>query len=125
MAKHFNANEFAGGTANLFGFNRLCNRFNLLECEFPSEHHNVSKLREKAKRLDVRNIKLRGQMHFQPDFSAVTHHSHIGGDDGINPCGLGGVENFTHLTALFIVNDGVDGEVTLNAMLFANARDFF
>ena len=63
-------------------------------------------------------------MHLHPHTVAIGHHRHIAGNDGRDVGLAGSVHNLVHRLDVLTVDDGVHGEVGLNAVLLTGLRDF-
>ena len=54
----------------------------LLHLQFASQHHHIGKLGIETQGLDVGDVELRGEVHFETNLSAIGHDRHVGGNDG-------------------------------------------
>ena len=95
----------------------------LLHVQLTGEDADIGKLAVELQGLDIGDIELRRQVHFHALLAAVDHHGDIGGDDGADTGLHGGVDDLVHRRHVLVVDDRVDSEIGLDAMLVAGLRD--
>ena len=57
-------------------------------------------------------------MHLLSYLPAVLHHSDVAGDDSRDARLVGGIDNLAHQRQVFTVDNGVDRQIALHAVLF-------
>ena len=62
-------------------------------------------------------------MHLLPHLVTIGHHGHIRGDDGRDASLLGSINDLMHQGDVLTIDDGVDGEITLDTVSIALACD--
>ena len=62
-------------------------------------------------------------MHLHAHLAAVSHHGHVGGDDGRHTGSHGGINDLMHRVHVLVVDDGVDRQIGLDAMRTAGRHD--
>ena len=88
----------------------------LVHVQFACQHDDIGKLRIEAQGLDVRDVQLGGEVHLLSHLITIGHHGHVGGDDGRDAGLLGSVDDLVHQGDVLAVDDGIDGEVALDAV---------
>ena len=116
VAEHLYPYELAPRAADLLALDDVVDVAHLGEIEFTSQHHDVGKAGVEAEGLGVADVELRAEVYLLPDGVAVAHHGHVAGDDGRDAGVVGGIDNLAHERHVLVVDDGVDGEVALNAV---------
>ena len=114
VAEHLDAHGAAGGSAEVFADDAAVDLRHLVQVEFARQHHDVGIAGIEAQGLGVGDVELGGEVHLLPDVVAVGQDGHVGGDDGRDAGGPGGVADAAHQGQVVLVDDGVDGEVTLH-----------
>ena len=95
----------------------------LLERQLAGQHHRVGPLREELHGLGVGDVALRGDMHLLADAAGVEDGREVGGDDGVDPLGLGPVDDGVHVGQLVFVDDRVDRQIGFDACGMGRADD--
>ena len=124
MAEHFYAYQFPLGAADgLFLYLPVYLR-HLVQVEFPGQDHHIREAGVETQSLNVRDIELGGEVNFHSFALAIVHHRYVacyhGGDSRFH----GGIYNLAHGRQVLIVNDRVDGEIGLDAVLRASLGYF-
>ena len=58
-------------------------------------------------------------MYLHTDTTCIEHRGDIGSDDGGDPSILSGIDDTTHELEVFVIDNRIDGEVALDAVLTA------
>ena len=119
MAEHLDAHLPALRTADVFLGHLTVNLRHLTQIEFTGKHHDIGKLRIEFQRLGIADVELRGEVHLLAHRAAVGHHCHVAGDDRRDACLMGGIDDGTHGGDVVIIDDGVEREIGLDAVLLA------
>ena len=123
VAEHLNADELARGAADMLLTDLTVDICHLIHIQFTGEHHDIGKLGVEAQGLDVGDVELCREMHLLPYPITIGHHSHVGGNHSRDVSGLGCIDNLMHQGDILAVDDGIDGEVALDAMLTTSLGD--
>src|SRR5690554_2892102 len=123
MTEHLDADEFAGRSFYLLLHDISMDGCHLFQVQFPRQYHHVGILAVKLQRLGVGNIELGGEVHLHPDAPGVHQHRHVGRDDGRQVGLLRGIHHLPHQLHVFVVDDGVHGEVAFYTLVPADLRD--
>ena len=62
-------------------------------------------------------------MYLQAYLTAILDGSHIGSDDSVDTRRLGGIQRLAHGVKVLLIQDDIEGEVTLYSSLPADAAD--
>ena len=62
-------------------------------------------------------------MYLQANLATVLYGRHIRGYDGVNPRRLGGLQRLAHRIQVLLIQDDIEGKVTLHPRLAAYAAD--
>ena len=92
----------------------------LIHIQLTCQDHDIGELRIEAQGFDIGDIKLGGEVHFDPDAAGVEHGSHVGSDDGGDLGSLGSIDNFAHQAQVFVIDNSIDREVALHAVVTAD-----
>ena len=95
----------------------------LLERELAGQHHRVGPLCEEFHRLGVRDVALGRDVDLDPHAARIEDCREVGGDDGVDPFGAGAVDDGMHVGHFVLVDDGVDRQVGLHAVLVGRGDD--
>ena len=123
MAEHLDAHTLSAWSAHILLFYLPGNLGHLCEIELTCQHHHIGKLCIEFQRLYITDVELGGEMHFLTDAAAVVHHGDITGDNGSDARLVCGIDDGVHGVDVLAVDDGVDGEVGLDAMSLALGGD--
>ena len=123
MAEHLYAHRLAGRAADLLPLYLIVDVAHLLHVQFTGQHADVGKLSIELQCLHIADVELSGEVHLHAYLAAIDHHGDIGGDDSRNAGLTGCVDDGVHRGHVLVIDDGVDGEIGLHAMLVADARD--
>ena len=80
----------------------------LIHIQFARQDYDVRKLRIELQGFGVRDIQLRGEVHFLTDAVGVLHDRDIAGDDSIYTYGVGFIHYLTHQRQVFGIHNGID-----------------
>ena len=119
VAEHLDADGVAVGTKDVSLRNLRVDVSHLVHVKLTRKHHHVGKLSVELQCLGVADIELCGEMHLHTLLPAVCHHSHVGSDDSRNLRLIGSVDDVVHKLHVLVIDDGVDGKITLHAVLGA------
>ena len=106
--------QLALGPSDVVVANELGNLRHLPQRQFAGSDNHIGEASIVAHSLDVRDVALGGDMHFDANLISIGDDGHIGGDDGADTSLAGGMEKVMHLGDLIVVDDSVDGEVGAN-----------
>ena len=95
----------------------------LFQVQFAGEHHDVSPLAVVAYCLAVAHVDLGGNMHLHTDTAGKQDGRHIAGDNGTHLGIASGSDDLAHVVHILVIDNGIDREVTLHAMLAAPCSD--
>ena len=98
------------------------NVFYLVEIEFPRQHHHIGEPGIEAQALNIGDAELGGDVHLEADLTAVCYGCHIGGDDGIHPGILCGIERLLHVRNIFRIKADVQGKIAFDSGFTADTR---
>ena len=62
-------------------------------------------------------------MHLLPHLAAIGHHRHIAGNDRRDASLVSSIDNLVHQGDILAIDDGVNGEIALDAMRIAGLRN--
>ena len=124
MAEHFDANQLALRAFDLFLLDYVVDFTHLLQVEFTSQHHHIGKTSIEFQRLSITDIELGRKMHFLTYLVTIRHHCYIGCNHRTDACFLGRIDNGTHQFHIFIIDNRIDSEITLDTMFITNLSDF-
>ena len=124
VGEHFYTDPLPRRAADVFGNDGLVDGLHLLQVQLPGQHHHIGPLRIETQGLYVGNAQLRGDMHLQADFPAVQDAGHVGGDDGIHPGGLGGVQRFVCCLEIFSEKGDIQRHIAADAICATDAHNF-
>jgi len=91
----------------------------LVHVEFTGQHAHVGKPGIELQGLYIGDIELGGEVHLHAHLTAIGHYGHVGGNDGRHAGLLGGIYDLPHGVEVLVVDNGVDGEIALDAVLVA------
>ena len=123
MAEHLDAHKVATRSAHVLFLYLPRDFCHLGKIEFACQHHDIGKLRIELQCLDIADVELGREVHFLSDAAAVGHHGDVAGDDGGNARLMGSIYDGVHVVDVFAIDDGIDGEVGLDAMCLALGSD--
>jgi len=115
VGEKFKPYPFAGWTAQILLLNFLPKSGNLFERKFAGQHNRVGIAGEKFQGLEVGDIGLDGNMHFEADRAGILNGRDICGDDCGDPCGFCGIAQGVHLLHFVIVDNRIERQITFNA----------
>ena len=116
MTEHLDAHGLSMWTTDILLHYLPVYLRHLVEVQLAGQHHHIGKVGIEAQGLDIGNIELGGEVYLLPYLGAVGHHRHIGGDDGADASLVCGIHHLPHRGHVAIVDDGVEGEIRLDAM---------
>ena len=116
VTEHLYPHQFAHRTLNLLFLDSFIDFPYLFQVQFTRQYHYIGKLRIELQCLHVTDVQLGRKVYFLPHLIAVSHHRYIGGNHRADTGFLGRIDNPTHQFQVFIINNGVDGEVTLHSV---------
>ena len=125
MAEHLDADLLSRRPADMLFLHLTEDVSHLLHVQLTRQHHDIGKLGIEAQGLDVGDVELGGEVHLLSHAVAIGHHSHIAGDDGRDTCLMGSVDDLMHQGDILAINDGVDREIALDAMLLTSGGHLF
>ena len=59
-------------------------------------------------------------MYFLPHLATISHYRHIRSNHGTDACLLSRIHNGTHQSNIFIINNGIDRKIALDAMFITD-----
>ena len=119
VAEHLDAHQLSAGAADVFVDDVAVDFLHLFQVELACQDDDVGEAGVEAQGLDIGDVELRGEVDFLSDAVAVVHDGDVGGDDGRDARLACGVADVAHEGDVFVVDDGVDGEVALHAVRVA------
>ena len=123
VAEHLDADALPLGTADVLLLDAPMDGSHLVEVEFAGQHYHIGKLGIELQRLDVGDVQLGAQVYLLTNAVAVGHHRHITGDNSRDTGLLGGIDDGVHLFDVLAIDDGVDREIRLDAMISTGLGD--
>ena len=122
VAEHLDADGVAVWSDDVSLRNLRVDVSHLVHVKLTCKHHHVGKLSVELQCLGVADIELCGEMHLHTLLPAVCHHSHIGSDNSRNLRLISGIYDVVHKLHVLVIDDGVDGKITLHAVLGARGN---
>ena len=123
MTEHFNAHQLSVGSADVLLLYLLEDISHLVHVQLACQHHHVGKLSIELQSLSVADVELCRQMNLLSDFTTVRHDSHVRRNDSRNLSLLGSIDYLVHQLHILVVDDGVDGQIALHAVLGTDSSD--
>ena len=123
MAEHLDANLLAHRTTDVLAHDFLVDMLHLVHVQLTCQDRNIRKASIKLQSLGIGDVQLSGEMHFLSHLIAIAHHSHITGDDCRDASLLGSIDDFLHRGNVVVIDDGIDSEIGLDAMLIASSSN--
>ena len=120
MGEHLNTNWLACRANDGLLNDRLVDGSDLIHVQLTRQDHDVGELRIEAQGFDIGDIQLGGEVHFDPNATSIEHGSHVRSDDGGDLGSLGRINNLAHQAQVFVINNGIDREVTLHPVVTAD-----
>ena len=117
MTEHLNAHQLSVGSADVLLLYLLEDISHLVHVQLTCQHHHVGKLGVELQRLGIADVELCRQMNLLSDFTTVRHDSHVRRNDSRNLSLLGSIDYLAHQLYVLVVDDGVDGQIALHAVL--------
>ena len=114
VREHLDTERLALGPPQIARADAVGNRAHLSEAQLACQHDDIGVLRVKGDGLDIRQIELSGYVHLQPDAAGVENGGLIRRDHGIDPLAPGPVHDPAHLGQILVVEDRIDGQVSLD-----------
>ena len=96
MTEHLDPDQLSASTTDVLLLDIFVYRSYLLHIQFSRQDNDIRKLRIELQRLRVRNIQLRGQMHFLADTVGILHHSNIARNNSVHTYCVCLVHDLTH-----------------------------
>ncbi|CDD47439.1 unknown [Bacteroides sp. CAG:875] len=124
VTEHFNTNQVTHRSLDLLFLDGIVYLAHLLEIQLAGQHHHIGKAGVKLQRFRIADVQLGRKMHLLSHLVTVSHHGHISCNDGTDAGFLGRIHNLTHQCNILVVNDGIDGQVTLHPVFLAHLGDF-
>lgn len=124
MAEHLDAHRGSRRAADVLLFDGAVDMGHLPQVELAGEDNDVGKLGIELQGLNVGDVELRGEMDFLTDLAAIDEDGDVGGDDGGDAGIVGGVADAVHEFDVFVVDDGVDRQITLDTVFATHGGDF-
>ena len=121
MAKHLDTDLHPRRSADMLGLYLTEDLSHLLHIQLTRQHDDISKLRIELQGFNIGDIQLCGEMHLLPHLITIGHHRHIRGNDGRDASLLGGIDDLMHQGNVLAVDNRIDGEITLDAMLITQS----
>ena len=116
VAEHLYAHGLAAGSADgLLGYLAV-DVGHLVEVELACEHHHIGEMGVETQGFDVGDVELRGQVNLHSNLAAVGHNGHVAGYHRRDMGFEGGIDDGSHHADVVVVDDGVDGEIGLDAV---------
>ena len=123
VTEHLYADLFPAWAANVFCLYLTVYLRYLVHVQFAGEYYDIGKLRIEAQGLDVRDVQLGGEVYLLSHLITIGHHGHIRCDDGGDARLFGSIDDLVHQGDVLAIDDGVDGEVALDAVCLALLGD--
>ena len=123
MAEHLEPDALAVRPTDVVLADEIGDSLHLLQVQFAGEDHNVGPLGIVAHGLAVAHVDLGGDVHLHADVAGKQDGGHVAGDDGAHLGVAGGGDNLVHVVDVLVIDDGVDRQVTLHAVLVAPLGD--
>ena len=123
MTEHLNTNLLAHRTTDILLLYLFVDMLHLIHIQFTSQHRNISKAGIELQRFRIGNIQLGRKMNLLAHFITIAHHSHITCDDSRDASLLSSIDNLLHRGNIIIIDNGIDGEISLDTMLIAGSSD--
>ena len=123
VTEHLDADLFPAWAANVLCLYFTIDLGYLVHIQLACQYYDIGKLGIELQGLDVRDVQLGGEMHLLSHLPAILHHSDIAGDNCRYAGLLGGIDNLMHQWDILTVNDGIHGEITLDAVFLAFTGD--
>ena len=134
MAEHLNTHRLTHRTFNAFLLDCIIDLAHLFQVQFTRQYYHIGKLRIKLQGFSIADIQLSRQMYLLSHLVTVSHHSHIGSNHGTHAPAdfgfkcvgngfLGCIHNLAHQFDVLIIDDRIDGQVTLYPMFITHLCD--
>ena len=123
MTEHLNTNLLAHRTTDILLLYLFVDMLHLIHIQFTSQHRNISKAGIELQRFRIGDIQLGRKMNLLAHFITIAHHSHITCDDSRDASLFGSIDNLLHRGNIIIIDNGIDGEISLDTMLIAGSSD--
>ena len=125
MAEHLDAHQLSAGATHVLLYYLAIYFGHLIHVQLASQHGYIGKLCVKLQRLDVADIQLGTEVHLYPTLAAIYHYGHVRGYHGGDVSLGSSINNLMHGVDVFTIDNGVDGEVRLHAMLLTGGGNLF
>ena len=123
MAEHLNTNRLTHRTFNAFLLDCIIDLTHLLQIQLTRQYYHIGKLCIKLQGFSIADIQLSRQMYLLSHLVTVSHHSHIGSNHGTDASFLGCIHNLAHQFDVLIIDNRIDGQVTLYPMFITHLCD--
>ena len=124
VAEHLDADLLARRAADMFGLHLAVDLGHLVHVQLTRQHHDIGKLSIEAQGPDIGDVELGGEVYLLSHAVTIGHHSHIAGNDGRDARLMGCVDDLVHQGDILTIDDGVDREIALDAMLLTGGGHF-
>ena len=119
VAKHFDAHLLSVRSAHIIFHNGLMHSLHLVHIQFARQHLHIRPLRIVAHGFAIAHIHLCGNVHFHIYGACIENGGYVAGYDSAHPSLFGGIHYAVHIFNVFLIDDGVHSEVTLDMVLVA------
>ena len=124
VTEHFDTNRLSAGTTDILLADMTINLRYLFQIQLACQYHNIGKLCVEAQGLHIRDIQLRTEMYLLTDLPRIAHHSYVRRNHRRDTRRLGRIYDGAHQCQILIVNNSVNGKITLHIVLIARLRYF-
>ncbi len=123
MGEHFDFDQFAPRAADVVLGDFAVDARHLLQRQFARQHHRVGPLRKELDGFGVGDVALGRNVDLDPHAAGIEDGGHVGGDDGIDPLGLGAVDDLVDRGDFFFVDHRVDRQIGFQPCFVGDSDD--
>ena len=123
VAEHLEAYGLALGPADVTLADGPMDGADLVQIELAGQDGHVGKAGVEGQGFDVGDVELGGEVDLLTDVGGIAHGGHVGSDNGRDASLERGVDDAPHGVQIGVVEDGVDGQVALHAVVGTGGGD--